>query len=185
MSNSGPSYGLSAAVSRKLAGKRDNEQEQSTLQWIYAVLGERPPSGNYEDILRDGQVLCKFAQKISPGLIPRINTGPGQFKLMENIAAFQDACKKLGVKEIDVFQTVDLWERRNLSQVTNCLSALGSVLQKTHPHLPPFGPRVSEESKREFSEEQMRAGEGMLNLQMGSNKGATQSGQNFGNSRHM
>ena len=50
---------------------------------------------------------------------------------MENIAAFQDACKKLGVKEIDVFQTVDLWERRNLSQVTNCLSALGSVVRAT------------------------------------------------------
>ncbi|GAV00163.1 hypothetical protein RvY_11050 [Ramazzottius varieornatus] len=185
MSNTGPSYGLSAAVSRKLQGKRDPDQEQAALQWIYSILGERPPGGAYEDILRDGQVLCRFAQKINPGLIPRINSGPGQFKLMENIAAFQDACKKLGVRETDVFQTVDLWERRNLSQVTNCLSSLGSVLQKTHPHLPAFGPRVSEESKREFTEEQMRAGEGIIHLQMGTNKGANQAGQNFGNTRHM
>jgi len=185
MSNSGPSYGLSAAVGRKLQGKRDPEQEASALQWVYQVLGERPPNAPYDEILRDGQVLCRFAQKINPGLIPRINSGPGQFKLMENIAAFQEACKRLGVRETDVFQTVDLWERRNVSQVTNCLSALGSVLQKTHPHLPQFGPRVSEENLRNFTEEQLRAGKDVISLQYGSNQGANQSGQNFGNSRHM
>lgn len=53
---------------------------------------------------------------------------------MENIAAFQNACKALGVRESDVFQTVDLWERRNLNQVTNCLSALGSVVSWTYFH---------------------------------------------------
>jgi len=185
MSNSGPSYGLSAAVGRKLQGKRDPEQEASALQWVYQVLGERPPNAPYDEILRDGQVLCRFAQKINPSLIPRINSGPGQFKLMENIAAFQEACKRLGVRETDVFQTVDLWERRNVSQVTNCLSALGSVLQKTHPHLPQFGPRVSEENLRNFTEEQLRAGKDVISLQYGSNQGANQSGQNFGNSRHM
>lgn len=184
MSNQGPSYGLSAAVSRKLQGKRDAQQEAEALQWISSILGERL-GGPYEDLLRDGQVLCRFANKIQPGICPRINSGPGQFKLMENIAAFQDACKKLGVRESDVFQTVDLWERRNISQVTNCLSALGSVLQKTHPHLPPFGPRVAEANAREFTEEQLRAGQDVISLQYGTNKGANQSGQNFGNTRHM
>jgi len=95
MSNSGPTYGMSAAVARKLQGKRDVDQEAQALQWIYQILGERPPNTPYEDLLRDGQVLCKFANKIQPGIVPRINTGPGQFKLMENIAAFQIACKSL------------------------------------------------------------------------------------------
>ncbi|XP_055352084.1 myophilin-like [Paramacrobiotus metropolitanus] len=185
MANSGPTYGMSAAVARKLQGKRDTDQEAAALQWIYAILGERPPNTPYEDLLRDGQVLCRFANKIQPGVVPRINSGPGQFKLMENIAAFQQACKALGVRESDVFQTVDLWERRNLSQVTNCLSALGSVLQKTHPHLPMFGPRISEAAPREFTDEQMRAGDSYISLQYGTNQGANQSGQNFGNTRHM
>jgi len=185
MANSGPTYGMSAAVARKLQGKRDPEQESQALGWIYSILGERPPNQPYEDVLRDGQVLCKFANKIQPGIVPRINAGPGQFKLMENIAAFQNACKALGVRESDVFQTVDLWERRNLTQVTNCLSALGSVLQKTHPNLPQFGPRVSEGQAREFTEEQLRAGDSYISLQYGTNKGANQSGQNIGNTRHM
>lgn len=45
---------------------------------------------------------------------------------------------------------------------------------------------MADENKREFSEEQLRAHEGQLNLQMGFNKGASQSGHGgFGNTRHM
>lgn len=48
------------------------------------------------------------------------------------------------------------------------------------PHL---GPKPSTESKREFSEETLKAGQGIIGLQAGSNKGATQAGQNMGASR--
>jgi len=48
---------------------------------------------------------------------------------------------------------------------------------------PLLGPRLAEENKREFSDEQLRAGEGHIGLQMGYNKGANQSGQNFGKGR--
>lgn len=56
-----------------------------------------------------------------------------------------------------------------------------------HPEWPgPFlGPKPAEENKRDFSEEQLRAGEAVISLQYGTNKGANQSGQNFGNTRHM
>jgi len=42
---------------------------------------------------------------------------------------------------------------------------------------------MSEEHKREFTEEQLRAGEGHIGLQAGYNKGATQSGINIGKPR--
>jgi len=48
---------------------------------------------------------------------------------------------------------------------------------------PAFGPKMSEEHKREFTEEQLRAGEGHIGLQAGYNKGATQSGINIGKPR--
>lgn len=56
-----------------------------------------------------------------------------------------------------------------------------------HPEWPgPFlGPKPAEQNIREFTDEQLKAGESVIGLQMGTNKGATQSGQNFGNSRHM
>lgn len=46
-----------------------------------------------------------------------------------------------------------------------------------------MGPRPSEENKREFTETQLRAGEAIIGLQAGTNKGATQAGSNMGASR--
>lgn len=45
---------------------------------------------------------------------------------------------------------------------------------------------MSEKNEREFTEEQLRADQGHLGLQMGYNKGASQSGHGgMGNTRHM
>lgn len=67
--------------------------------------------------------------QLIPGYVQKINTSGGQFKMMENINKFQEGCKKYGVPEIDVFQTVDLWERRNIPQVTQCIFALGRTVR--------------------------------------------------------
>ncbi|XP_013780565.1 myophilin-like [Limulus polyphemus] len=186
MSGRGPAYGLSAQVANKMAGKRDQALEADILKWIEAILGEKLPPGNFDDVLKDGVILCNLMNKMMPGCIQKINTSGGQFKMMENINRFQDAAKKWGVPEIDVFQTVDLWEKRNIAQVAQCLMALGRACY-THPEWngPCLGPKPSEENKREFTEEQLRASEGMINLQYGTNKGANASGLNFGNTRHM
>lgn len=48
-----------------------------------------------------------------------------------------------------------------------------------------IGPKEADKNVRNFSDEQMRAGQNVISLQYGSNKGATQSGINFGNTRHM
>jgi len=186
MASRGPSYGLSAQVANKIAGKRDPQLEAEVLAWIEAVLGERLAQGNFEDVLRDGTILCKLMNKLSPGIIPKINTQGGQFKMMENINKFQDAAKRYGVQDIDVFQTVDLYERRNIPQVTQCIMSLGRTCY-LHPEWqgPFLGPKPAEENKRHFTSEQLRAGEGVINLQYGTNKGANASGINFGNTRHM
>lgn len=166
---------------------RNKEVEAEVLTWIEAVLGEKLPNQPYEDVLRDGVVLCKLINKISPDSVKKIQTKGTNFQLMENIQRFQAALKKYGVPEEEIFQTADLFERRNIPQVTLCLHALGRITQK-HPEYtgPRLGPKMADEHKREFTEEQLRASEGHLNLQMGYNKGASQAGVgSFGNTRHM
>jgi hypothetical protein len=166
---------------------RNKEQEQEVITWIENVLGEELPNQPYEDVLRDGVVLCNLINKIAPGSVNKIQTKGTNFQLMENIQRFQAALKKYGVPEEEIFQTADLFERRNIVQVTLCLYALGRLTQK-HPEYkgPRLGPKMAEEHKREFTQEQLRAHEGQLNLQMGYNKGASQAGcGSFGNTRHM
>jgi transgelin len=166
---------------------RNKEQESEVLNWIFEVLGEKTPAGQYEDILRDGIVLCKLINKIAPGSVKKIQERGTNFQLMENIQRFQAGIKKYGVPEEEIFQTADLFERRNIPQVSLCLFSLGRITQ-LHPEYtgPRLGPKMADKNERTFTEEQLRANEGQLNLQMGFNKGASQSGQGgFGNTRHM
>ena len=78
--------------------------------------------------MRDGQILCHLINKLAPGSVNKINTTGAQFKLMENIQKFQKACIAYGVNEVDVFQTVDLWEKKDISQVTTTIYALGRTV---------------------------------------------------------
>uniref|UniRef100_A0A1I8FUU2 Calponin-homology (CH) domain-containing protein n=1 Tax=Macrostomum lignano TaxID=282301 RepID=A0A1I8FUU2_9PLAT len=173
MSNQGLAYGLSAQIKKKLDGKRDPGQEAEVLDWIEAIIGEKlERDKGYENILQNGIVLCKLMNKIKPGSVKKINEANSMpFKIMENINAFQNAIKAYG--------TVDLYEKKDISQVTQCLFALGRTCQ-VHPEFtgPVLGPKLSEENKREFSEEQMNASKSA-----GFNKGASQAGMNFGKGR--
>lgn len=72
-------------------GKRDAAQEKEAQEWIETVLGEKFPAGQvYEEVLRDGQMLCRLMNKIHPGSVPKINSSGGQFKMMENINLWVD-----------------------------------------------------------------------------------------------
>ena len=45
---------------------------------------------------------------------------------MENIQTFVNFCEAYGVPKTGLFQTVDLYDGRNLTQVISCIQQLGS-----------------------------------------------------------
>lgn len=108
--------------------------DKEAQTWIETVLGFKFPAGEtYEEVLKDGQILCRLINKLKPGSIAKINESGGQFKMMENLNNFQKALKEYGVSDCDVFQTVDLWEKKDISQVTNTIFAVGrEVRHSTH-----------------------------------------------------
>ncbi|XP_031333013.1 myophilin [Photinus pyralis] len=166
---------------------RNKDQEAEVLNWIFQVIGQPVPKGEYEDILRDGVVLCNLMNVLTPGSVKKIQSKGTNFQLMENIERFQKAVKAYGLPQEEIFQTADLFERRNISQVTLSLYALARLTQK-HPEYqgPSLGPKMADKNERSFTEDQLRASDGHLGLQMGYNKGASQSGHGgFGNTRHM
>ena len=72
----------------------------------------------------------------------------------------------------------DLFEGRNLSQVALCIYSLARATQK-HPEYqgPSLGPKFATKNERNFSEEEIRKGrDGVIGLQSGTNKGASQVG---------
>lgn len=182
--------GLAAEAHKKIQSKYDPELASQVLFWMKEVMGDESldTSGDRETFyrqLKDGQVLCRLINILQPGSIPekKINNTTMAFKCMENINLFLDQVKKLGVPAEETFQTVDLWEEQNLTSVLICLQSLARKASKFG--FKSIGPKEAEANVRQFSDEQLKAGQNIISLQYGSNKGANQSGINFGNTRHM
>lgn len=133
--------------------------------------------------LKDGKILCQLINALKPGSVRSLHNSKMAFKQMENIGNFLAAITVYGVAKNDLFQTVDLYESNNMSSVINCIHALGRKANSKGQQ--GIGPKESQGNRRQFSEQQLRAGDSVIGLQMGTNKFATQKGQNFGKIRHI
>ncbi|KAI0207068.1 Calponin-3 [Lamellibrachia satsuma] len=122
--------------------------------------------------LKDGILLCKLADAIiGPGKV-KFNKMKVPFKQMENIN-FLVACEKYGVAKTDLFQTVDLFENQNLWQVVCKIHAFRRKAQTIGFQSPCPGPREAAKNVREFTEDQLQAGQTVIGLQMGTNEVAS------------
>ncbi|KAL1139158.1 hypothetical protein AAG570_009218 [Ranatra chinensis] len=171
----------------QIISKYSEDHAHEVLEWIKAITNENINTvgdmDNLYDTLCDGTLLCRLVNIMKPGSVKKINESKMAFKCMENINVFLEVAKAMGVPAQETFQTVDLWEKQNLNSVVICLQSLGR--KGAIYGQPSIGPKEADKNVRNFSEEQMRAGQGVISLQYGSNKGANQSGINFGNTRHM
>lgn len=173
-------YGMTAELQAKTASKYDQRLAMEACDWICEITSvAKPPGVSSDDVhdwLKDGKLLCNLINCIQPSSVKKINESKMAFKMMENIGNFLDGCVAYGLTKTDIFQTVDLYEAVNIPQVINGIHALGRKVGAKNPSLPAIGPKESTEQKREFTEEQLQAGKGVIGLQMGSNKGASQAG---------
>ncbi|VVC95726.1 myophilin-like [Leptidea sinapis] len=178
--------GINAEAQARIHSKYNNDIAVEALEWVKLVTGENIPTAGDADslyeVLKDGTLLCKLVNKFQDGIVKKINQSTMAFKCMENINAFLEAAVKLGVPAQETFQTIDLWEKQNLYSVVICLQSLGR--KASNYGLPAFGPKEAEKNVRDFSEEQLKAGQNVISLQYGTNKGQ-QSGISFGNRRQM
>ena len=79
------------------------------------------------------------------------------FKQMENINSYTDACRRLGVPEADLFDTVDLFEGKNMLAVVCNLHSLGRVAQQRGFSGPTLGARLTRARTRARARARARA----------------------------
>lgn len=178
--------GINADAQARIQSKYNDDIASETLEWIKKLTGSpintAGTADNLYEVLKDGTLLCKLVNSIQEGSVKKINQSTMAFKCMENINAFLEAAKKLGVPPQETFQTIDLWEKQNLYSVITCLQSLGR--KAGNYGKPTLGPKEADKNVREFTAEQLNAGQNVISLQYGTNKGQ-QSGINFGNRRQM
>ena len=131
-------------------------------------------------------LVSRLINAISPGAVKKINTMKAPFKQRENIEMYLKACAAYGLKEQDLFQVNDLYENKNLYMVVDNLNNLGGMTQKNGWDGPGLGVKQASENKRNFDVDVMKAGQSMIGLQYGTNKGASQAGMTpYGASRQI
>ncbi|XP_067945578.1 muscle-specific protein 20-like isoform X2 [Watersipora subatra] len=123
-SNRAALSGIAHDIAKKVAKNRDPEAEAKAVAWMKEVLKKDPPPGTYEESLRNGVYLCELINAIAPNSVKKIHQKGQAFTVMQNIEAFQKALVAYGVPAEDLFQTVDLWEKRNIPAVTKTIYAL-------------------------------------------------------------
>ncbi|GIY95920.1 calponin-2 [Caerostris extrusa] len=134
MAYQGPSYGLSRDCMLKAQAKFNLNQALVGLEWIRDVtqLNLDPPGSekgvqdqiDFANVLKDGTALCTLINRLLPGTVPKINTMKTPFKERENLEMFLKGCELYGLKRHDLFQVNDLYEKKNLYTVVNCILPL-------------------------------------------------------------
>uniref|UniRef100_A0A674HK60 Transgelin n=1 Tax=Taeniopygia guttata TaxID=59729 RepID=A0A674HK60_TAEGU len=165
------------------------ELEQVLVRWILAQCGDTavaqpaPGRDGFQQWLKDGTVLCRLINSLHPrGQAPvaKIQASAMAFKQMEQISQFLQAAERYGIAATDIFQTVDLWEGKNMACVQRTLMNLGSLAVAKGDGLfvgdPNWFPKKSQENRRVFSEDKLKEGQSVIGLQMGTNRGASQAG---------
>lgn len=187
MSNKGPAYGLSREVQSKIEKKYDPELEERLVLWIQAQCGssvEAPETGRagFQQWLKDGCTLSKLINSLYPmdKPIKKVQSSGMAFKQMEQISQFLTAAENYGVTKTDMFQTIDLWEGKDLAAVQRTLMALGSIAvtkgDDCYRGDPGWFHKKAQENKRDFTVDQLNEGKAVIGLQMGTNRGASQAG---------
>uniref|UniRef100_A0A7E4V4P6 Calponin-homology (CH) domain-containing protein n=1 Tax=Panagrellus redivivus TaxID=6233 RepID=A0A7E4V4P6_PANRE len=133
--------GLAGAILDKQASKFNEEEAKNLLEWIKGLINEDIDTtgsrSNFLEVLKDGTVLCKLCNAIKPGTIKKIMKPMSNFNCMENINQFMTAARGFGVIDEETFQSVDLFEGRDLFSVTVTLQSLARKVEKALNIPPP------------------------------------------------
>jgi hypothetical protein len=111
----------------------DASAEDEARAWLEAVLQEPFGEGvTLAAALCNGVRLCRLANIVRPGSIPKFSPDPKMaVKARENITLFIGALKAFGMRDFEVFSTLDLaeGEKQNMKSVVIALHALGRLCQ--------------------------------------------------------
>ncbi|XP_039247802.2 transgelin-2-like [Styela clava] len=180
-------FGLTRETDEKLRAKYLVEDEQKIAKWIHKRTGREftgRGQDEFRDFLMDGHVLCALYNSFKYGKDLKPNDGSKvklqamrNMKESENIEMFLKAAEGMGMKRLDMFQTVNIRDNQNMSQVLSTLLALANVAKARGVDGDlSIATKIAQENPREFDEQTQREGRNIIGLQMGTNQGASQAG---------
>ncbi|KAI9278141.1 kinase-like domain-containing protein [Umbelopsis sp. AD052] len=109
---------------------RIEQQKSNALAaklFVEETLGQPLASDDLHRELKDGVILCSLLNKIQAGTVVHINKKDQAFVKMANISSFLQGASKLGLQNSELFQTVDLWEAKDMMAVVHTILSLSRL----------------------------------------------------------
>jgi len=169
-------------MAEKHIGERNKFIESEIALWIEAVLDDCIPPKPFDELLRDGVLLCRVMNTLKEGSVPKTKKPFTKENQLENINLFLNAAKAYGVAEDQLFAPADLQEMTGIPKVINTILQVGRKAYDNGWEGPALGPKPTAE-KRNWTEAQLRASDALVPPQYGTNKFASQKGIKFGKQR--
>lgn len=117
-----------------------------------AVYDEEDGTEDFFEKLKDGIILCEMLNKIKPGICSGYKQSNVAFVQRANLQIFINGCSELGLREIDIFDTNDLYEKQRLAAVLKCIFAISAKAKELDEYIgPTIGYKFSERNERSFS----------------------------------
>ena len=171
------SMGIYGYLQKKRNAAYDKALEGRVREWMEKLIGHKIGGSSFQDGLKDGVALCQCMNAAVPGKIKKIRNSQVMLFCRENFGAFFQACLSLGLAENDLCSFEDVYDNRNMGQFLIMMISFARKVQ----YLPGYKGPVLEDAvkqatanKRQFSEQQLRAGEAIIPLgQAGMNEVAS------------
>lgn len=125
------------------------KSEPEVRHWIYTTL-QIPPTDQklheekgYDllDLLKDGELLCKLGNLLGNAPTSKYKSSRMPFVQMENISFFLSTCEMIGVPHDEIFQTVDLFERKDPYQIIITLISFSRQAHRVNSNIAIIGPK--------------------------------------------
>jgi len=110
MANRLGTRGLMFLGAEKHTGKRDKFVESEIGLWIEAVLDDCIPPKPFDELIKDGVLLCRVMNVLKEGSIPKTKKPFTKEAQLENINLFLTAIKAYGVPEDKLFEATELYD---------------------------------------------------------------------------
>ncbi|KAL3320100.1 Transgelin [Cichlidogyrus casuarinus] len=205
--------GFAKEVHQRLDAKFDQAEAAKTIRWIRALPApasvpelirkavekqssdiDSISSDDFHSYFSSGLVLGHLMACLSSEESDKLTSKTWQVsdkaifetsRQRERIGLFLQFAQRIGVPSAYLFQTDQLYERTNLSQVCICLCQLGVEMQSRNDYKGPenFWLKKQKENVRHFTEQQLKDAQNIPTMQMGYNGGASANGISFGGRR--
>jgi hypothetical protein len=133
---------LERDIQNKLKAKYDPKKEQEVKEWIEAIV-ERKFEKPLSEELKSGIIVCELLNRIWPGAVAsdKIHQKLTPFNMRENITAYLESCKVLGMSDVYLFDTDDLFLEKNMISVVDQFVSLSHLAKKVQPEFK--GPHIN------------------------------------------